>query len=1018
MDAFSRLLASIGQSLGRGLGQVGQTELEQRQRLEALEFQRKAQVSGQLLQTFTQLLQTQGIQEVEPGGIDAIKEAVTDLALGKIDSPAVQRAVSVFPTVAQAANKLSVYRELATKDIDALSRLIVNTDPNEAQRLLGAVGLQGLYDGLRTRGEILTQADRLGLRLTEEQIENLVAQRRALLAELEPRIRLLEAQQKLTEAQAQDILQKLPLVLTRLQLEAQNLAIQIKKGEIEVSKLDDILNAQIRKELAQAGVAEAQAAVLTEQISLIRQQVKSEVLRQAQIEAETEKIRADTKRVEAETKEVEARTRWVDRQIKELDDRYKLDVVKGRVGWLKDLLGIFLESGTTNPELIKAVLTSPLDPFALPEDIANPLSVDIAKRVKEAVTARELQLVDAVSKTSATLLALGSQSDNPEEAKKFALRILPEGVNPEVREFVGGLAKKLSTAEIVAKQSTKVKELLELPPPPKGSESGLLKDLYDQSTKRFGKAYANSIVNLIKSYWEAKREAQAAELTGKSAEVAIKKAQALYYSAMAASIPQELGLKREELKLKREDFDFEKWFKTQQIEQGWARIKLEELEQLARQNSDKNIAELIVKLTTGAKNVGALAKELLSGELMRIKAATCADLVRGSASESLAAIIAGIGKECNQVIEGVLKDKDNPVGVAFENAMAYQKEVIEAAAALLGSPQQVQPGTAPGNTQPGSPAQPGGNARPGGATPGGTTPTVPGTGSRPSGTIAPMGTPSGAVRGALGSDFASGAKTAFNILKQFGVQIPNDFKEAGAMVFTYGTEFGNKYNPFQVTEGARVPMQEITIKKNGKEEKIKVPVGPDKGFQAVIDADKPGTRKKALAIDSAIAFGSAWIFPNETPKPRMLAKYIREDFRRDNPGVFRRADYFKNERGEVDMVSVASGYAAMSLERLGVPVQYNRTFTTLLRTLAQNDLEILEMRKPLPPEMAKERYLNLVRYRYENDPKLIEDARRQYDLSVDASRNAVIRRVLESAMMLYDATRLSNIGSLVLGGGR
>jgi hypothetical protein len=870
---------------------------------------------------------------------------------------------------------------------------------------------------LRTRGEILTQADRLGLRLTEEQIENLVAQRRTLLAELEPRIRLLEAQQKLTEAQAQDILQKLPLVLTRLQLEAQNLAIQIKKGEIEVSKLDDILNAQIRKELAQAGVAEAQAAVLTEQISLIRQQVKSEVLRQAQIEAETEKIRADTKRVEAETKEVEARTRWVDRQIKELDDRYKLDVVKGRVGWLKDLLGIFLESGTTNPELIKAVLTSPLDPFALPEDIANPLSVDIAKRVKEAVTARELQLVDAVSKTSATLLALGSQSDNPEEAKKFALRILPEGVNPEVREFVGGLAKKLSTAEIVAKQSTKVKELLELPPPPKGSESGLLKDLYDQSTKRFGKAYANSIVNLIKSYWEAKREAQAAELTGKSAEVAIKKAQALYYSAMAASIPQELGLKREELKLKREDFDFEKWFKTQQIEQGWARIKLEELEQLARQNSDKNIAELIVKLTTGAKNVGALAKELLSGELMRIKAATCADLVRGSASESLAAIIAGIGKECNQVIEGVLKDKDNPVGVAFENAMAYQKEVIEAAAALLGSPQQVQPGTAPGNTQPGSPAQPGGNARPGGATPGGTTPTVPGTGSRPSGTIAPMGTPSGAVRGALGSDFASGAKTAFNILKQFGVQIPNDFKEAGAMVFTYGTEFGNKYNPFQVTEGARVPMQEITIKKNGKEEKIKVPVGPDKGFQAVIDADKTGTRKKALAIDSAIAFGSAWIFPNETPKPRMLAKYIPENFRKSNEGLFKKADYFKSASGAVDMASVAAGYAAMSLEKLGVRVQYTPAFTTLLRTLAEHDLEMLGMARPLPPEMAKERYLNLVRYRYENNPKLIEDARRRYKLPADASRDAVIRRVLESAMMLYDATRLSNIGSLVLGGG-
>jgi predicted XRE-type DNA-binding protein len=194
MDAFSRLLAAIGQSLGKGLGQVGQTELEQRQRLEVLEVQRKAQVSGQLLQTFTQLLQTQGIQEVAPEGIDVLRQAVTDLALGKVDSPKVQEAVSVFPVVAQAANKIAVYRELATKDLDALSRLIVNTNPEEAQRFLRAVGLQGMYEGLRTRGEILTQADQLGLQLTKEKIGLISAQRTEIMEKLGPSLELLRAQ--------------------------------------------------------------------------------------------------------------------------------------------------------------------------------------------------------------------------------------------------------------------------------------------------------------------------------------------------------------------------------------------------------------------------------------------------------------------------------------------------------------------------------------------------------------------------------------------------------------------------------------------------------------------------------------------------------------------------------------------------------------------------------------------------------------------------------------------------------
>jgi hypothetical protein len=237
------------------------------------------------------------------------------------------------------------------------------------------------------------------------------------------------------------------------------------------------------------------------------------------------------------------------------------------------------------------------------------------------------------------------------------------------------------------------------------------------------------------------------------------------------------------------------------------------------------------------------------------------------------------------------------------------------------------------------------------------------------------------------------------------------------MVFTFGTEQGPWYNPFQVTEGARVPMKKITIKENGVEKEVLVPVGPDKGFQAVIEADKTGARQKALDIDSAIAFGAAWIFPNYVWKPDMLAKYIPERYRTRNPGIFNKVGYFA-DKGKVDMVSVAAAYAAKSLEGLGIKLEYTKTFTTLLRTLAGHDLDMLRMRNPLPPEQAKQRYLNIVKSRYESDSELVEAARKQLGLDKNVPKDKVIQEVLKMAADMYEATRLSNIGRLVLGGGR
>ncbi len=1123
MDAFSRLLASIGQSLGRGLGQVGQTELEQRQRLEALEFQRKANISGQLLQTFTQLLNTQGIQEVEPGGIDAIKQAITDLALGKIDSPAVQEAIAVFPRVADSANKIAIYRELATKDLDALSRLVANTTPDEAQKFLNAVGLGGMYEGLRSRGEILNEADRLGLQLTREQIEDLAARRKALLAKLEPEIELLREQGRLTKAQADEIIAKLPLVLTRLQLEAQNLAVQIRKGEIEVSRLDEILDAQIKKDLAAVGVSEAQAAVLREQIGLIREQIKSEVLRQAQIEAETERTRAQTELTreqreliraeaelararaqqitatleptirsiladialkEAQAGEVAARTEailqrlplelenlildirkkqieldrlpdYLDAQLKKMfadiglteaqtglteanialvRERVKSEVLnqlkteaeielikrqadlvaeniktaaqergikltQSATNWLKDIFQLAVELSADTPEKAKELLQGFGNFYKLSDDFINFTAGQIATAVKEAKFDRDLQRTGALANAIGQVMNTAMAAESPEAARKVANAILPPSVSPEVRTLVGNMAYYLKTLRLSSDIATIIEPYMKVLPQTPEDESRLLGKLYDsivglKGNTPEGRRIANGIVNTIKGQWALTRALQALEREGKKADIDKDKALTALYRVQATLAPKQFSLEEQKLAFEREQFSFEKWYKTEQVKLGWARLELDRLIAEAKAaGAGEDVIEALKDLASVAEKADKLAVRALATRLRQLNKDNCARKLESAGSITIVEAVRANDTECNAVIAQILTDKVNE-----EN-----RRVAEQAewAVELG---RYVTGLALGFVS-------------GGGTPGGAAPATPGTSGRPSGTAVPGGTttpgsaPTGVARGALAGDFDSGVKVAYNRLREFKVQIPNDPKLVGAMVFVYGTEFGPWYNPFQVTEGAGVPMQTITIKENGVEKKVKVPVGPDKGFQAVIDADKPGTRKKALAIDSAIAFGIAWIFPNETRNPGMLAKYIREDFRNSNPGLFRRADYFKSRTGEVDMVAVAAAYADMSLEKLGTPIRYTKAYTGLLRLLAQHDLDMLRMGKPLPPEQAKQRYLNMVK----SDPRLLEAVRKQFP---ELDRKQAFERLLAMAENLYEATRLSNIGNLVLGGGR
>jgi hypothetical protein len=932
MDAFSRLLASIGQSLGRGLGQVGQTELEQRQRLEVLETQRRAQISSQLLQTFTQLLNTQGIQEVDPEGIKAIQQAVTDLALGKIDSPSVQTAISVFPRVADSANKISVYRELATRDIDALSRIIVNTDPEEAQRLLRAVGLQGIYEGLRARGEILREADRLGLQLTREQIESLAAQRQALLAKLEPEIERLKAETALTNEQANALRQRLPLELTNLQLQAQRLGIDIAKGEKELARLDELLDLNLRRLATEIGLTE-------EQTNLLREKIKTEIVGRAKTEAEIRRIEADTEVAKAQAELIRRQTDLTAEQIKSLAQDRGIRLTESALNWLKDITKFAIETSADTPEKVKELLQGLGSFYNFPSDFIDSAANRIATAVREANVDRDLQRTGALANAIGLVMDRAMAAESPEAARRIAEVLLPPSVSPELKTLVGNMAYYLKALGLGKDIATIIEPYMKLLPQTPEDESRLLRELYDSLIRAKGdtpesRRIANGIVNTIKGQWTLTRALQSLEIEGKKADIDKDQSLAALYKAQAALAPKQFALEEQKLAFEREQFTFEKWYKTEQVKLGWARLELDKLiAQAQAAGAGEDITKTLKDLASVAKTADDLATRALAQRLRELGAADCARKLESAGTITILEAVRADDAKCNGVIERVLTDKSD----AKNRRVAEQAEwAIELGRYVTG----LALGFVGGGATPSAPA-------PGGATPQG-------------GTTAPRP-----------QDGATGLGKQAAELKQAGVPVPNDPKLAGAMTFIYALEGGPRENPFQIIPASGV-----------------APTGPDKGFSAAVRAEP--TRAKAIEIDSAPALGVSWFLPILARSPSVKIRYLDPKIVEANKPLFDRAGYFGD-----DGVAVAAAYTAGALERAGFPIKYTETFTTLMRLLAQNDLDVLRMRNPLPPQKAKERYLNLVRSRYGDKDE-----------------------ILRAAADLYDATRLSNIGRLAIGGGR
>jgi len=963
MDAFSRLLNAIGQSLGKGLGQVGQTELEQRQRLEALEAQRKANISGQLLQTFTQLLNTQGIQEVDPEGIKAIQQAVTDLALGRVDSPNVQAAVSVFPKVADSANKIGVYRELATRDLDALARLIVNTNPDEAQKLLKAVGLEGMREGLRARGEILVTADQLGLQLTKEQIENLIANRQALLAKLGPEIDNLVAQKEYTKAQANAILQKLPLELTTLQLKARQLGIDVAKGEKELARFDELLNLTMEKLVGEVNMTK-------EQVNLLREQIKTAVLQQAKLEADTELTKAQTEATKANIEATRAETELTKKQIELTDENIKaaaqrrgIELTESAMTWLENITRRAIELSADTPEKAKELLQAFGSFYNLPGDFIDQTANQIATAVREAKADRDIQrtgaIADAIGKVMNTALA----AESPEAARKVADAILPPSVNPGLRALVGDMAYYLKTLRLGSDTAAIIEPYMKTLPPTPEDESRMLRELYDSFLRAKGdtpenRRVVNGIVNTIKGQWALMRATQGLEVKAKEAGVDKDKALAALYKVQAALAPKEFGLEERKLAFEREQFSFEKWYKAEQIKLGWARLELDKLlAQAEAAGTGGDTIKALKDLASTAKALDDVAVAQLAAALRNAGHNDCANGLEKNGTTSWIEEVRGDNTKCNAVVQKILTDRNTYGGVinAVENAVRFGQMVTEMATQFLGG----APAGPSGGTQPsGTPASGGG--KPSGAPSGVTGPQPQGGGATP---------PPNAAAAFLGRAKA---------LKAFGVPAPKDPKTAGAMAFIYALEGGPSKNPFQI------------LPESGVE-----PKGPDRGFSAAVNAEP--TRQKAVEIDSAPALGLSWFLPILARNPSVKVRYLDPKYVEGNKPLFERAKYFGD-----DGVAVAASYTVGALERSGLSIKYTPLFTSLMRTLAENDLSALRMQRPLSQAKAEERFLNLVMSRYGNRYK-------EFGLNSPEELRSVARQ-------LYQATRLSVIGQVAIGG--
>ncbi len=176
MNSLASLLATIGQSLGKGLSQVGQVELAKQANLEQIREESKQRLANTLFQELTKASSSEGIRALTDDERQKLTKAVVSLGAGKYDDAVINDAVGLLGRISFEQGRINTIRNLFSRgDFDQLGALLEGVDDETASRLLTAAGLEATASGLRSLGGLYRAAKEAGVALTQAQAQNIMA---------------------------------------------------------------------------------------------------------------------------------------------------------------------------------------------------------------------------------------------------------------------------------------------------------------------------------------------------------------------------------------------------------------------------------------------------------------------------------------------------------------------------------------------------------------------------------------------------------------------------------------------------------------------------------------------------------------------------------------------------------------------------------------------------------------------------------------------------------------------------
>lgn len=424
MDALSRLLASVGRSLGEGLQRVGETELQKQQQADAIRTQAFEQLRVKLFEEYLKAAGNPGFAALTPEEQKQFQQTLALLSIpgGKLDENAYAAAVNLLARVNQQGGLIGTLKTLIERgSLGEAGALLVDMDEEEARRLLRLLGSEGLYSSLITQGKHHRELQALGLRRDQVQYQMLLSQ----LEHFE-NIRPLLIDQ--LRAQINELIEK-----TRGQ-ELQN-----RKLREELERLPQLLDAAVREALAKAAMSEEDARRYPEYLEAKIRELGARIgLTEAQIQqvlASVDLTRAQTEQVMAETEGVQLRN-FRQRMENELMELFGYDQARAKT--ISEYLDVFQKAGITDPEVIARRLTSVVGS----EEEARRIAASVAqvnerlRRQLEAETlAKELKVsVDRLSLANTYAQMFGSDPSSTDEEVLAALKVagIPEQLHPLV----------------------------------------------------------------------------------------------------------------------------------------------------------------------------------------------------------------------------------------------------------------------------------------------------------------------------------------------------------------------------------------------------------------------------------------------------------------------------------------------------------------------------------------------------------------------------------------------------------